>query len=162
MIRLLVPFGIGAIMAVGFALGGVTRPETIVGFLDFTGDWNPAVLGVMGAALAVTFVAYRLIWRRGRPLLAPKFYLPTRNDIDARLVGGAALFGFGWGLVGLCPGPALSAVGQGSLSVVVWLVALFAGMGLYQLFDRAMQRRAANREAPSSVRTFTSSSALNA
>ncbi|MBW2526102.1 MAG: YeeE/YedE family protein [Deltaproteobacteria bacterium] len=163
MIRLLVPFGIGGVMALGFALGGVARPETIVGFLDFFGDWNPAVMGVMGAALATTFVAYRLVWRRARPLLAPKFYLPTRRDIDARLVVGSALFGLGWGLVGLCPGPALSAVGQGSSSVVVWLVALFAGMGLFQVFDRALQRRAAAlRKAEASRSSATSGSSFAA
>ena len=142
MTRLLAPFGIGAVLAAGFALAGLTRPETIVQYLDFTGDWDPTVLFVMGAALTVTFIAYRLIWRRSRPLLAPKFYLPTRRDIDVRLVAGAALFGLGWGLVGLCPGPALVSIGAGAAEVLVWLAAMFAGMWLFKVVDQLIERRA--------------------
>ena len=136
----LASFLIGVTMAVGFALAGVTRPETIVGFLDFAGAWEPAVMLVMAAAAAVTFVLYRLSFRRPAPLLAPKFMVPTRRDIDARLVVGSGLFGIGWGITGLCPGPALASVAAGSLSVYVFLAAMVAGMLLFRGYERALPR----------------------
>jgi uncharacterized membrane protein YedE/YeeE len=136
MIALVVPFAIGVVMAVGFALAGVTRPETIVGFLDFFGDWQPDVMWVMGAAVAVTAIAYRLIWRRPQPLLGGNFAVPTRRDIDVRLVVGAALFGLGWGLVGLCPGPALASIAAVSWELAVWLASVVVGMLLYRVFER--------------------------
>jgi len=136
MIGLVVPFAIGVVMAVGFALAGVTRPETIVGFLDFFGDWQPDVMLVMGTAVAVTAIAYRLTWRRPQPLLGGKFAVPTRRDIDIRLVVGAGLFGLGWGLVGLCPGPALASIATGSRELFVWLASVVAGMLLFRVFER--------------------------
>jgi len=143
MIRLLVSFLIGAVMSVGFALGGVTKPETIVQFLDFTGDWKGDVMAVMGGAVAVTFVLFRLVLKRNAPVLEAKFSLPTRRDIDTRLVVGAVLFGVGWGLIGFCPGPALASMGTFSMELFVWFAAVVAGMFLFKGFDRYLQQRAA-------------------
>jgi uncharacterized membrane protein YedE/YeeE len=141
MIALLVPFAIGVVMAVGFALAGVTRPETIVGFLDFFGDWQPDVMLVMGAAVAVTAIAYRFAWSKPRPLLGGRFALPTRRDIDSRLVVGAALFGLGWGLVGLCPGPALASLAAGSWELGVWLASVVGGMLAFRAFESVARAR---------------------
>jgi uncharacterized membrane protein YedE/YeeE len=141
----IVTFLIGVVMALGFGLAGITRPETIVGFLDFSGDWRPAVMLVMGTGVVVTFVAYRLIFRRQAPLLGPRFMVPTRRDVDWRLVTGAALFGVGWGVTGYCPGPALASVATGSLPVYVFLGTMVAGMLLYRGFDRALERARARR-----------------
>jgi hypothetical protein len=106
---LLAAFGAGSLVAVGLAISGMTKPSKVVGFLDVAGPWDPSLVLVMAAAVAVTFVAYRLILRRASPIFDMKFHLPTRKDIDRRLVLGAALFGVGWGLGGFCPGPGLVA-----------------------------------------------------
>lgn len=148
MITNLISFSIGLIFAVAFALGGVTQPGTIVGFLDFFGDWQPQVMLVMGGAVTVTFLLYRLSFRRSRPLFAPKFSVPTRRDIDGRLLGGAAIFGAGWGLVGYCPGPALASVASGSVSLYLWLAFLVAGMLLFKIWDRAWQARSSKAVRP--------------
>ena len=146
MISLVVTSFIGALFAVGFALGGVTKPETIVGFLDFFGDWNPSVFFVMGVAVPVTFVIYRLTFLRQRPLFDKKFLVPTRRDIDARLVGGAVLFGAGWGLIGFCPGPVLASLTTGLSAIYVFLAAMIAGMLLFSAFDKAVAARSAARQ----------------
>lgn len=122
----------GALFGAGLALGGMTDPRVVLGFLDVSrmadGQWNPRLAFVMGGALAVTFVGYRLAWRRGRPWLAEKFSLPTKTKIDPRLVGGAALFGAGWGLAGYCPGPALASLPTLDGGLVLFLMAMLAGL----------------------------------
>lgn len=122
----------GALFGAGLALGGMTDPRVVLGFLDVSrmadGQWNPRLVFVMGGALAVTFVGYRLAWRRGRPWLAEKFSLPTKTKIDPRLLGGAALFGVGWGLAGYCPGPALASLPTLDGGLVLFLVAMLAGL----------------------------------
>lgn len=141
MIRLVVPFFIGATMATGFALSGVTRPEVIVSFLDFAGRWDPSMMVVMATAVAITFSLYRWVLRRSRPILDEKFMIPTRRDIDTRLIAGSAAFGLGWGLVGLCPGPALASLATGSFQVFIWLASVVGGMYLFSAVDRALQTR---------------------
>lgn len=144
----IVTFAIGVLFALGFGLAGLTDPATIVRFLDVSGAWDPTMLVVMGTAVAVTAAGYRLTFRHRRaPLLGPRFGLPTRRDIDGRLVAGAALFGFGWGLVGLCPGPALVALGSGSGSVLVFVAAMAGGMALFGAWERGRARAAREREA---------------
>ena len=146
MIGHVITFTLGVLFAVAFALGGVTQPGTIVGFLDFTGDWKPGVMLVMGGAVGVTFVIYRLSFMRASPLLAPKFKVPTRRDIDPRLIGGAVLFGAGWGLIGFCPGPALASIATGSVPLLVWLGAVVGGMLLFKVWSRARQARQARAD----------------
>lgn len=144
--RLIAPFVIGLLMAGGFAFAGVTKPETIVNFLDFAGNWDGSVMAVMGAAVMVTFVLFRVILRqRQQPLFEAKFSIPTRRDIDGRLLGGAALFGLGWGLIGFCPGPALASVATGSTELYVWFAGLLAGMYGFSVFDRLVQARSAKQ-----------------
>jgi len=136
----IVAFSSGALFAAGFALSGVTRPEVVIGFLDFAGDWNPSLLLMMAAAIPVTFVLYRLTFRRQRPVLEAEFKVPTRRDIDGSLVGGAALYGVGWGLVGLCPGPVLASFGIGAAQMYLFLLAMIGGMLLFSGYENVRRR----------------------
>jgi len=126
--RRAVALAAGALFAYGLALAGMTRPEKVRGFLDFFRAWDPSLAFVMGGAVAVHAVAYRLITRRGSPLLAASFTLPSRRHLDLRLLTGAAIFGVGWGLGGYCPGPGLAALVTGSAPVVAFVVAMLAGL----------------------------------
>jgi uncharacterized protein len=133
-----IAFGIGALFAAGLAVSGMTQPSKIIGFLDVFGRWDPSLMFVMVGAIAVHFTAYRLILRRKAPLFETKFHLPTRRDIDLRLVLGAALFGIGWGLGGFCPGPGLVALGSGSVSAIIFVVGMTLGMLVEQRVARAI------------------------
>ncbi len=120
----------GAVFALGLALGGMTVPATVTGFFDVGGAWDPRLAFVMAGAIAVYAPLWRIIRRRSAPLLADRFHPPTARGIDARLVGGAAIFGVGWGLSGYCPGPALVSLAGGGISAVVFVVAMVAGIAL--------------------------------
>jgi hypothetical protein len=126
----LVAFGAGLLFGVGLALGGMTDPRVVLGFLDVAGAWNPTLAFVLGGALVVTAVGYRLAFRRRRPWLGGRFNLPRASEIDARLVGGAALFGIGWGLAGYCPGPALASLPAAHAGTLVFVLAMLAGLAL--------------------------------
>ena len=140
----LTAFIAGLLFAAGLGLGGMTQPAKVFGFLDIAGSWDPSLAFVMLGAIAVHATAVRRILRRPAPLFAVRFALPTRRDIDARLVVGAALFGAGWGLVGYCPGPAVAALGGGVPAAAVFVPAMVAGMWMCRaLFERAEPARAA-------------------
>jgi len=126
----------GALFAVGLVVGGMTLPSKVVGFLDPFGDWDPSLLLVMAGAIAVYFPAYRLVTRRRSPILEESFILPTRRDIDRRLLVGAALFGMGWGLGGFCPGPALTSLGGLSEAALTFVPAMFAGFVIVEMMNR--------------------------
>ena len=129
-------FLLGALFAIGLGISGMTQPTKVVGFLDIFGAWDPALMFVMGGAVAVNFVGYRLAVGRPHPLLAARFDIPTRRDIDWQLLAGASLFGAGWGLAGFCPGPALVALASGSMDVVLFVAAMFIGFLLKDLLIR--------------------------
>ncbi|MCJ9429604.1 YeeE/YedE family protein [Kordiimonas marina] len=113
---------------VGLTLSGMVNPDKVIGFLDITGHWDPTLAFVMGGALMVTAIGYRFVLKRACPMCDDKFYVSLDNKIDARLVGGAAVFGIGWGLAGFCPGPAVSAVGLHAMPAL-WVVgAMLVGM----------------------------------
>jgi hypothetical protein len=115
------------------------NPAKVLNFLDFAGTWDPTLALVMGGALIVTIPGYLLVRRLGEPLLGGTFHLPTRRDIDPRLIGGAILFGLGWGLAGFCPGPAFAALSTGHAMVVVFVVAMAVGMvAFHVLAERAI------------------------
>ena len=133
--RVLVPVLSGTIFGTGLALGGMTDPARVRGFLDLFGDWDPTLAFVMGGAVIVMAVAWRLQARMAHPLFAEKFALPDRTDLTPRLIGGSALFGVGWGLAGLCPGPGLAAIVIEPAGALVFIVALFAGMGIVRLVE---------------------------
>lgn len=147
-------FGSGALFAVGLAISGMTRPSKVVGFLDVAGAWDASLAFVMVGAIAVHFIAYRVVMRRRSPLFDVQFHLPTRSDVDARLVLGAAVFGVGWGLGGFCPGPGLVSAGSGSPSAGMFIAGMTLGMVVEQLVARAsahagQRRRHAHPQEPS-------------
>ena len=131
-------FLVGVLMAVGLGVAGMTQPHKVIGFLDFFGRWEPDLMFVMGGAVLATFVLFRLALSRRAPLLAPRFLVPTRRDIDGRLLGGAALFGIGWGLTGICPGPALASTATAAPEVLVYIGGMTAGMVLVGKYDQMM------------------------
>jgi uncharacterized membrane protein YedE/YeeE len=120
----------GLLFGLGLAISGMTDTNRVLGFLDLAGDWQPALLWVMGAAVTVTLLGFRFVLRQPRPLFAPDFYLPVTRRIDWQLLGGAALFGIGWGIYGYCPGPAISALFYGSADTYFFVVAMVCGMWL--------------------------------
>lgn len=121
----------GLIFGLGLAVSGMMNPAKVIGFLDVAGDWDPTLAFVMIGALLVAVPAYRFVPKRGRPVLEEEFSLPKKKAIDAPLLGGSALFGVGWGLVGFCPGPAIAALGTGLLPVFAFVAAMLAGMALH-------------------------------
>jgi uncharacterized protein len=130
---LLTSFFSGVVFALGLGISGMTRPVKIIAFLDFFGGWDPSLAFVMLGAIAVYCVAYRLSRRMPAPMLAASFTLPSRNDIDGRLLAGAAIFGVGWGLGGFCPGPAITSLASGAPSVMIFVAAMAAGTYLHAL-----------------------------
>lgn len=123
---------LGLLFGTGLILSGMANPAKVLSFLDLSlipsGEWDPSLVLVMAGGTGVTFLGYRLAFRRPRPALAPRFHLPASNQVDAAVVGGAAVFGIGWGLVGLCPGPALVALGTGQPLAILFAAAMLAGM----------------------------------
>ena len=127
----------GTLFGLGLAVSGMTNPAKVIGFLDVAGGWDPTLAFVMGGALLVTIPAFRLILGRPRPILGGDFALPKGSALDARLLGGAALFGVGWGLSGFCPGPAVAALVTGLTPVFAFVAAMMAGMVLHAwVFER--------------------------
>jgi uncharacterized membrane protein YedE/YeeE len=118
---------IGALFGGGLLVSGMTEPAKIVGFLDPLHGWDPSLAFVMGGAVLVNALAFRWI-RRRRPWFDVKLHLPTRKDIDVQLLAGAAVFGIGWGLGGLCPGPGLVAAASGNAAGIAFVLAMLAGM----------------------------------
>jgi len=128
--RAWIAFAAGLLFGLGLSLGGMTQPAVVLGFLDIFGAWDPRLVFVMAGAVLTTAVGYRLLLRRPRPLLAERFQWPTLRRIDVRLVGGAALFGIGWGIAGYCPGPALASLGAGVPALLVLVACMIAGWWL--------------------------------
>jgi len=118
----------GVLFSIGLVISGMYDPAIVQGFLDPLGQWNPALALVMAGAVGVTFVGYRIVLGRSSPIFYPQFSVPSRRDIDKRLVIGAVLFGVGWGLVGLCPGPALVSIVSNTAQTLPFFVAMLAGL----------------------------------
>jgi len=121
---------VGIAFGAGLTISQMINPAKIIAFLDIAGRWDPSLLVVMASALAVAFIGYRIVLAREKPLFEPGFQLPTKTAIDRPLLAGSALFGAGWGLSGLCPGPAIAGVALGQSEIYIFLLALFAGMAL--------------------------------
>ena len=129
-------FVCGLIFGFGLLISGMTQPAKVLGFLDIFGRWDPTLAFVMVSALVVSGLGFALLRQRERPVLVARYLWPTRTDIDPRLVVGSVLFGIGWGLVGLCPGPALVNLAGLMPSVMVFVLAMAAGMIIKDLWDR--------------------------
>lgn len=132
---LVIAFVAGLIFGLGLLIGGMTNPAKVLNFLDVTGTWDPSLAFVMGAALCLTIPGFMLAKKRGITFFGSALQLPTKSDIDAKLIGGSVLFGLGWGLVGFCPGPALVAFGNGAEMAIVFFVSMVLGMMAFSLID---------------------------
>lgn len=133
----------GLVFGTGIAISGMMDPAKVLNFFDVAGTWDPSLAFVMGGALIVASVGYRLVWRRYAPIFEGRFQVPTTSAVDARLVGGAALFGIGWGIAGFCPGAAIPALGTGRWEVALFLAAVVAGFFLRRLLSPIAARAAA-------------------
>lgn len=131
---ILIQFAIGLIFGLGLIVSGMSNPAKVLNFLDLggipSGTWDASLAFVMAGAVAVTFVGFNRVLKLARPLFVTRFYVPTRTDIDPRIVAGPAIFGIGWGMAGFCPGPALTALGFGSVSACIFVAAMCVGMVL--------------------------------
>lgn len=128
----LATFLIGVLFALGLGLSGMTQPQKVLAFLNLRGNWDPSLLFVLGGAVVTYFFSFILIRKRGTPILAEKFSLPTKRDIDRNLVFGSLLFGIGWGVAGFCPGPALAMLVTGNHSILVFVLSMTVGMFVFE------------------------------
>jgi uncharacterized membrane protein YedE/YeeE len=136
-------FAVGLLFGIGLILSGMTDPGKVIGFLDLFGAWDPSLALVMGGAILVGVFAFAVAKKRTTTFLGDALHLPGSRDIDRRLVVGGLLFGTGWGLAGFCPGPALVSLGMGQPKAVVFVLAMLAGMMLFEIGERRAARRAA-------------------
>lgn len=126
-----VSFAVGFIFAIGLAVSGMTQPQKIIGFLN-PWEWDPSLLFVMLGAVGIHIVAYPLVRKRSSPMLDTKWHIPTRKDVTNRLIIGSALFGFGWGLGGFCPGPGVTSLASGDFQAVLFVGAMIVGMIVFK------------------------------
>jgi uncharacterized membrane protein YedE/YeeE len=126
----------GLVFGLGLILSGMANPAKVLGFLDLAGAWDPSLAFVMAGAIAVGVVAFAVARKRTVSYLGLDMKLPTARRIDRRLIGGSALFGVGWGVAGFCPGPGLVALGMGEAKAAIFVVAMLAGMGIFEFLDR--------------------------
>lgn len=139
-------FAAGLVFGVGLIVSGMTDPGKVIAFLDIAGTWDPSLGFVMAGAIFIGFFAFRIAGKRSRSFLRGAMHLPTRRDIDARLVLGSALFGIGWGMAGVCPGPALVLFASGIEQAAIFVAAMLGGMVIYTALERLAERPAS--EAP--------------
>ncbi len=133
----------GAAFGAGLVIAGMTDPDKVIGFLDVAdGSWDPSLALVMAGAIGVHGAAHRVLKRRPSPLFAARWSLPTRRDVDGRLILGAALFGVGWGLGGLCPGPGIVSLAGGAASSAVFVATMLLATWLTKAIERAASKRA--------------------
>ena len=126
----------GLVFGIGLILSGMANPARVLGFLDLTGRWDPSLAFVMAGAVAVSLVSFAVAKRKTLSFLGAEMKLSRARQIDRRLVGGSLLFGVGWGVAGFCPGPALVALGMGETKAAVFVGAMLAGMGIFELLER--------------------------
>jgi uncharacterized membrane protein YedE/YeeE len=139
--KLFSAFLIGGLFGLGIAISGMANPAKIGNFFDVFGTWDPSLLFVMGGGLVTAFVGYRIVFgTRKAPIFERSFVLPTRKDIDAELVGGAAVFGIGWGIAGFCPGGSIPALGLLHWETPIFLAAMIAGIIIARLIKSNMGR----------------------
>lgn len=130
-----IAFIVGLIFALGLGISGMTQSQVVRGFLDVSGDWNYSLMGVMGGAIFVHSILYFFIRKRSSPLLDSHFHLPTRKDLDKRLILGAAMFGLGWGWAGICPGPGIVSLISGNSNIIIFVLFMLLGMGIFKFIE---------------------------
>lgn len=126
----------GLLFGAGLTISGMVNPAKILNFLDLTGQFDATLIFVMGAGLIVTTIGYQLIFKRGKPFFDSQFHLPKSEAIDAKLIGGAALFGIGWGISGFCPGPAIASLVFGYQQSFVFVAAMIVGTMLVRFVPK--------------------------
>ncbi|WP_417255877.1 DUF6691 family protein [Celeribacter halophilus] len=142
--KLILTYVTGLIFGLGISMSGMANPAKVLNFFDFFGIWDPSLIFVMGGAVVVSFIGYRVLFKRFEtPVFAPKFIVPSSRVIDAKLVGGSLVFGVGWGIAGFCPGGALPALGAFNASVWLFFAALVAGILLAKFLMKLTAARAA-------------------
>lgn len=144
----LILYAAGLMFGVGISMSGMGNPAKVLNFFDIAGKWDPSLILVMGGALVVTFIGYRLVLRRPKPAFDDAFHLPSSRVIDVRLLGGAAVFGIGWGVTGFCPGGALPVVSTGAPSVLVFMAAMIAGQFIARALISAQARQNPAKAGP--------------
>jgi uncharacterized membrane protein YedE/YeeE len=144
---------IGWLFGAGLVVSGMINPAKVLNFLDLAGSFDASLAFVMAGAVAVTALGYHIVLGRKRPLLAASFHLPGRKAVDGPLLAGAAIFGIGWGLSGLCPGPAISSLGLGAPGVLAFVPAMLAGMAVARFFTSGGQ--ASDTRQPRPVAGFS-------
>jgi uncharacterized membrane protein YedE/YeeE len=137
---ILAALGCGIIFGLGLSISEMINPTRVIGFLDIAGEWDITLLLVMGSAVFVTVIGFPLVLKQPHPLLSEKFSLPTKNSIDMELLSGATLFGIGWGLAGLCPGPAVAALASLSPSVMLFVAAMLVGLFIAPMIENSLVR----------------------
>jgi uncharacterized membrane protein YedE/YeeE len=147
--NILFAFAAGLVFGLGLIIAGMANPAKVLGFLDLAGNWDPSLAFVMGGAIAVGAIAFAFAKRRSMSLLGLPMQLPSARHIDRRLVGGNLLFGIGWGLAGICPGPALVLLGAGVSKGLVFVLAMLAGMAVFELLEYLKRSRTLPAHAPS-------------
>ena len=133
--QILIAFLAGLVFGIGLIVAGMTDPARVLGFLDLAGLWNPSLAFVMGGAILVALPAFAIARQRQRTLLGAPLQLPTSTRIDRRLLLGAVAFGVGWGLAGLCPGPALALLASGNGKVLLFVVSMLGGMAIFEVVE---------------------------
>ncbi|MDO9050706.1 MAG: YeeE/YedE family protein [Methylotenera sp.] len=136
----------GLIFGLGLILAGMSNPAKVLAFLDLAGGWDPSLGLVMGGAIAIGLIAFKIAGKRSSSFLGLPMNLPTSRIIDKRLVVGGLVFGIGWGLVGICPAPAFVLLGTGSVKGIIFLVAMLIGMGLFELFESYCKSKLASKK----------------
>ena len=141
--RLVSTYLAGLIFGVGIAISGMANPAKVLNFFDIFGTWDPSLALVMAAALAVTAIGYRLVLKRSKPILEPKFHVPGNRKLDMPLIAGSAAFGIGWGITGFCPGGAIPALGLGEPTAWIFVGSMLAGIAAARTIRLALEQRAA-------------------
>jgi len=136
-----VAFFTGFLFSIGLGISGMTKPERVQGFLDIFGNWDPSLLFTIGGAVCAYAIVFRISKNLHKPFFAAEFFIPTKRELDPKLLIGSTLFGFGWGLSGYCPAPAMVAAGGGVLPVLVFLCSMLLGMWAFSVADRRYLNR---------------------
>lgn len=130
----------GLLFGLGLIIAGMGNPAKVLAFLDLAGNWDPSLALVMGGAIPVSAIAFRIAERRSTTFFGHAIQLPGTRNLDRRLLIGGLLFGIGWGLAGICPGPALVLLGSGVSKVLIFIAAMLAGMALFEMLERSGQK----------------------
>ncbi|MCL4148144.1 UNVERIFIED_CONTAM: hypothetical protein GTU68_065543 [Idotea baltica] len=133
--KLLSVYVSGLLFGIGISLSGMANPKKVLNFFDIAGDWDPSLMFVMGGAVVVAFVGYKIVFTRSQPMFDTNFHLPIKKHLDRRLIGGSALFGTGWGIAGFCPGGALPVLSTARIEVILFVTSVIVGLILTRIID---------------------------